>query len=93
VPRQLRNLKLYWPAGFPLNDNSPISDAPADANIFNSQRDEIASTQFAIDRQVEKGQFTLLVGNLEPNSYGPNFSRLECAFLASKPACAAGFRP
>jgi len=48
--RQFRNLELYWPAGFPLNDNGPVSDTPADANVFNSQRNEIASTQFAIDR-------------------------------------------
>jgi hypothetical protein len=70
-----------------LNDNGPVSDTPADANVFNSQRNEIASAQLAIDRKVEKGQFTLLVGNLETNRATTSAPQM-CQFTAAaRPVC------
>jgi hypothetical protein len=55
-PCRFRELKLNWSVSFLLDDDGSLIDPAADANFSNPHGQEIATTQFAVDCQVEQGK-------------------------------------
>jgi hypothetical protein len=51
----LGNLELHRPARLLLNDRRAITDPTTDADIVDLQPNEIATPEFAVNREVEQG--------------------------------------
>jgi hypothetical protein len=51
----LSDLKSQRAARLPLNYGRAVTDPTADADIVDLQPHEIASSEFAVDREVEQG--------------------------------------
>jgi len=71
-----RDLKLDRTLRLLLHDNSAAQYAVTVAEIPDPQRDEIATAELAVYCQVEERPVTGFVGELEPDSDGPNFALL-----------------
>lgn len=55
------------------------------------QTDEVAATQPAVDREVEHGEVSHLVGALEVDVDGPDVFGFERCLLANEPPLVSGF--
>lgn len=64
-----------------LDDLCAILNAAALANVANAELDQIASTEFAVDGEVEQRQPTGLVRCLQMNANAPDILRFERRFL------------
>jgi len=60
--------------------------------IADLQPDKIAAAQLAVDRQVEHGQLSGAVLDLQANPDGPDFLQLEWRLWADQLALVPGFR-
>ena len=70
------DLELNGPACFLLDDGDPRGDVVCRADVEESQLDEIAAPQFAVDRQIEEGQIPRLASQLEADPDAPDLSQL-----------------
>jgi hypothetical protein len=58
IPGGLGDLELNWALGLVLHDDGARRHLVAMAHVPYPEGDEIAATQFAVDPQVEEGEFT-----------------------------------
>ena len=54
----LGQLELNGLVSFLLDDDGPLIDPATGADVTNAQGHEIATTEFAVNRQVEQGQLS-----------------------------------
>ena len=72
LPGLLGHLEANRLTGLLLPDRGPIEGVSTGGNILDLERDNIATTQFAIDGTTEHGQVTRLSFDLELRSDGPD---------------------
>ena len=65
---------------------------PAVGDIADPQVDEIASAEFAVDREIEQGEIPDLLFELKADSDGPDFLEFERWFRAEELALVPGIR-
>jgi hypothetical protein len=68
----LGDLELNRTARHMLANRRSISVATADADLVDPQRNEIASSKLAVDNQVEHGEITFPLLDLETNPDRPD---------------------
>jgi hypothetical protein len=76
-PRLFGDFELDGPSGLLLKDHHPPFDAARGKQIRDTQPDEIATAELAVQGKVEEGQVAGLMGNLQANSDSPNVEWLE----------------
>lgn len=90
LPRTLTNLKSYGLGRLALNDGGTLLDLPGSKHVRYLQFDEIAASQFAINRKVKERKIAVVLGNLKADPDNPNVLRHQrtffgrLAFLCSK---------
>jgi hypothetical protein len=77
--------------GFPLNDHGPGQDLVSVRDVADAEIDEVATAQFAVDREVEHCQVSNLMRVLKLNSDGPDVLRLQRRLLTDQFAFVPGF--
>jgi len=90
-PRRLRQFKLHGPLRFSLHDHRTGQNPVAVSDVPNMQIDQVATPQFAVDREVEHGKVSNLMIVLKLNSDCPNVLRLQRWLLANQLAFVPGF--
>ena len=68
----IRQLELDWSSGLLLPDGRAIDRIAIRSDILDPQGDDVATTQLAVDREVEKGKVARSSFYQEPGSDGPN---------------------
>lgn len=81
--RLLRDLKLHGPAGFLLDDHAALTRCAACEEIADTERHDIAASQFAIQCHVEQRQVTQSALNLQSDTDAPNMHGPEREFRAA----------
>jgi hypothetical protein len=71
LPGLIGYLELHWPLCFLLHHDGAGSDSVAMANIPDPKRDEVTSAEFAVDTEIEQCEFSLAIGQLQPDSDRP----------------------
>jgi hypothetical protein len=89
-PALLREFELDRPAGLLLDDCRTVAQSPADAQIIDLQTDEVAPSQFAVDRQVEHCEVAPARVDLKPSPDIPDFLWFEGALLTNESAFVPG---
>ncbi len=88
-------LKPNRPTGFLLSDRGAIHRIAARGDVLHAYRDDVATAQLAVDRQVEEGQIPLLALDLQLGPDRPHVARaqrwLSTDELALVPRHASGF--
>jgi hypothetical protein len=77
----LRDLELHWPAGLLPNYGRTIANPAADEYIVDSDPDEVAAPELAVDRQIEHRKIAPALLHLQPDSDRPNVFWLQRALL------------
>ena len=62
--RVLRDLELYGSSSLPLENRCPVHGLPVRHDIRDPKADNVATSQLAIDGEIEKGQIPLALGEL-----------------------------
>ena len=75
-----RDLELDRALRLPLKDDRTGGDAIDAADITHPQLHQVAGSQFAVDRQIEKGKIPNLLLQLQPNRMGHMLQSLRGAF-------------
>jgi hypothetical protein len=83
-PCLVGDLELDWPPGLLLHNGSPVLDRSSDGHIFHPKSDEITPSEFAVDAQIEEGEFANLPCHLEPDPDGHDLLHLEGWLLAGE---------
>jgi hypothetical protein len=73
-----------------LDHGATVSHPAAGAYVVDLQADEIATSELAVDREVEQGKISFPAPQLKPNPNGPDIFRLERALLADQAALVPG---
>src|ERR1700737_2198677 len=73
-----------------LDHGATVSHPAAGAYVVDLQADEIATSELAVDREVEQGKISFPALQLKPNPNGPDIFRLERALLADQAALVPG---
>jgi hypothetical protein len=73
-----------------LDHGATVSHPAADAYVVDLQADEIATSELAVDREIEQGKISFPTLQLKPNPNGPGIFRLERALLADQAAVVPG---
>jgi hypothetical protein len=73
-----------------LDHGATVSHPAASAYVVDLQADEIATSELAVDREVEQGKISFPTLQLKPNPNGPDIFRLERALLADQAALVPG---
>jgi hypothetical protein len=68
----------------------PRSRTLPPAYVVDLQADEIATSELAVDREVEQGKISFPALQLKPNPNGPDIFRIERALLADQAALVPG---
>src|SRR5437868_4731215 len=84
VPCLLGYLELHRPLGLLLHDDCASRDLTAMEDIVDTQPDQIAATQLAIDGEVEKCKFSGSMIQLQANPDRPDFLQLQRGLLAEQ---------
>jgi hypothetical protein len=74
-----------------LHDDRPIGHAITVAVIPDSQLDEVAGTQFAVDAQIEQREFPFAMTQLQVHANSPDLLQLKWRLLANNDALVPGF--
>ena len=69
---------------FVLNDHGSGNGLTCMNDIVDSQPHQVASPEFAVDGQVEQGEITNPIGDLQTNSNGPDFLEFKWRFRADE---------
>ncbi|KVW95898.1 hypothetical protein ABW22_09285 [Thiobacillus denitrificans] len=83
-PGRFGQFELHRSLGLSLHDHRPGQYLVAVCHVPNVQIHQIASTQLAVDRQVEHGQVTNAMFVLEVDSDGPDVLGFEWWLLADQ---------
>src|SRR5439155_9327086 len=86
IPRLLGDLELHWSLCFLLHDNRAAGDVTALDHIVDAQRDQITPAQFAVDGEIEQGEISGAMIQLQSNSDGPD-SLSASAAASARGAC------
>ncbi|MEY9560100.1 hypothetical protein ABIA23_005482 [Sinorhizobium fredii] len=81
VPRLIGEFELHGSAGLLLDDDRPVANPSGNCNTGNWDRDEITSSQFAVDREIEQRQVAYRTRHLEAGSDGQDLFRLQWRLL------------
>jgi hypothetical protein len=73
-----------------LDHGATVSHPAAGAYVVDLQANQIATSEFAVDREVEQGKTSFLALQLKPNPNSPDIFRLERALLADQAALVPG---
>ncbi len=90
-PGRLRQLELDRPLRLSLHDHRTGQNLVAVRDVANTQIDEVATPQFAVDREVEHCQVANLMRALKLNTDCPDVLRLERRLLTDQLAFVPGF--
>ena len=90
LPCLFGDLKLNRTVSFLLQNDRARRYSVAPSHITDAQPDEVTGAQFAVDRQVKKGQFTCAIGQLKADPDRPNLFQLQRRFLADQFALVPG---
>lgn len=82
--RRFGQFKLDRPLRFSLNDHCSGQDLVTVHDVSDAEVYEVATPQFAVDRQVEHCQVSDLMGVLKMNSDSPDVFWLKRRFLANQ---------
>lgn len=74
--RIAHQFELHRFAHLALNDDRPVPDLTADYQVADLYRDDVAATQFAVDRQIKQGAIAHTAVLIEKKADGPHLSRL-----------------
>ncbi len=77
-------LELNGSSRLPLSYRCAIIGTPVRGNIFDLEAYNIATTQLTIDGEIEEGEVSLALGQLQPGSYCPDMSCLKRWFGAGE---------
>src|ERR1700730_2735411 len=91
-PGLLHNFELDRSPCLFLDHGTAVSHPAASAYVVDLQADEIATSELAVDREVEQVKISFPDLQLEPNPNGPDIFRLERALLAGQTALVPGTR-
>src|SRR5258707_7388099 len=81
-PGLLHDFELDRSPCFFLDDGATVSHPAAGAYVVDLQADEIATSELAVDREVEQGKISLPTLQLKPNPNGTvRFRSADCASL------------
>src|SRR6516225_10142975 len=89
-PGLLRNFELNRSPSLFLNHGATMPHPAAGAYVVDSQADEIAASELAVDREVEQGKISFPALQLKPNPDSRDIFRLERALLADQAALVPG---
>lgn len=83
---RLRNFELDGPTGLFLNNDGSGGNTVGAPDISDFDRDQIAATQLAVDRQIEQCQVVFPSSELELDPDGPDVLPFQGRFLTNKPS-------
>jgi hypothetical protein len=88
LPGLIRQLELDWSPGLLLPDGRAVDRIVIWSDIFDPQGDDVATTQLAVDREVEKGRVAGPSFDQEPGSdrtdlVGPGLAPISFPLLQS----------
>jgi hypothetical protein len=83
LPRRLGNLELDGPLRLLLQHDRPRRDSLPMTDISHPQANEVTGSKFAVDGQVEQGEFSAPNGELQSNTNCPDLFELERRLLAN----------
>jgi hypothetical protein len=84
LPSAIGQFELSRAGGFLLDNGRTLACTLADLNVFNSQANQVAGSELAVDRKVEQCQIPLTALDFEPRAYGPNIPRLQWSLLTDQ---------
>jgi len=91
LPGLLCDLELNGSARLPLHDRSSRSHSAIEGYIVDPKRNEVTSSQLAVEGEIEQSQVANALRHLEPDPNGPDLPGFERRFeadqLASVPRC------
>jgi hypothetical protein len=67
----------HWSARLLLNNRSPKSHRAAQYDVADPKANQVATSQLAVDRQVEHGEVAYAMVMLKPSSNSPDMTRLQ----------------
>jgi hypothetical protein len=89
-PSLLRDFELDRSPCLYLDYGATVAHPAAGAYVVDLQADEIATSELAVDREVEQGKISFAALQLKPNPNGPDIFRLERALLADQATLVPG---
>src|SRR5450631_1838522 len=89
-PRRLGNLELDGPLSLLLQYDRPRGHGLPVADIPDPELYEVAGSKFAVNGQIEQGEFPPPLGELQTNADGPDLSELERRLLTNELALVPG---
>jgi hypothetical protein len=92
LPGLIRQLELDRSPGLPLPDGRTIDSIAIRSDIFDPQGDDVATTQLAVDRKVEKGKVAGPSFDQEPGSDRPDLVWPQRRFGSDQLALVPGAR-
>jgi hypothetical protein len=76
-PRRFKQFELNRPASLLLDDDGALADTGATDELADTDSDQIAATQLAVDRQVEEGPVSTAMLLLQPKPDSPDLLGME----------------
>jgi hypothetical protein len=86
----LRQLEANGPASLPLTDVGAVNCIAVGRHVLHAQSDEVATTQLAIDGQIEERQVANAPFQLQPGADGPDMADPQRRLRATVLALGAG---
>ncbi len=90
LPCVFRYLELHWFLCFACNDRDAVADTVSNKKVDDFQSEQVAATQFAINREIKQGQVPEVSGEFKPRSDCPDLLGKQGALLADAPALVPG---
>jgi hypothetical protein len=82
APGLFCDLELHRPAGFFLDHGRSLANPPAGAHLIDPHPNEVATSELAVDGQIEHRKIALAVLQLQANTNCPDILRLQRTLLA-----------
>jgi hypothetical protein len=83
-------LELHRLLGLVLEDDGAVRDGAAVGDIADTQRDQVAAAQLAVDREVEKSEVAQPLGELQADPDRPDLADLQRRLRAGQLALVPG---
>ncbi len=90
LPCVFRYLELHWFLCFACNNCDAVADTVSNKKIDDFQSEQVAATQFAVNRKIKQGQVSAVSSEFEPCSDRPDLLGKQGALLAKAPALVPG---
>lgn len=87
--RVFQQLESHGPPGLALSDDGARADAPAADEVADSESDNIAAAQLAVEGEVDHG-VVAYAPLVVPKAYGPDLLRFEDTLVTKLAACVPG---